>query len=68
MIPNRWAVPAILVAVLTVPVAGKAAELEVGQKAPEFEVPDQTGKVHKLSDYKGKRVVLAFYPAANTAG
>jgi hypothetical protein len=45
-----------------------AAELEVGQKAPAFEAPDQSGKVHKLSDYQGKRVVLAFYPAAGTAG
>ena len=64
----RWAVPAILIAVAVSPVSARAAELEVGQKAPEFEVPDQTGKIHKLSDYKGKRVVLAFYPAASTAG
>ena len=65
MIAIRWAVCALLV---ILPWTARAAELEVGQKAPEFEVPDQSGKIHKLSDYKGKRVVLAFYPAANTAG
>ena len=68
MISLRWAVPAILCALIVSPTAVRAAELEVGQKAPEFEVPDQAGKVHKLSDYKGKRVILAFYPAASTAG
>lgn len=54
--------------VLALPASGAAAEIEVGQKAPEFEVSDHTGKVHKLADYRGKRVVLAFYPAAGTAG
>ena len=46
----------------------RAADVEVGQPAPEFSLPDQTGKVHKLADYRGKTVVLAFYPKASTAG
>ncbi len=37
-------------------------------QAPSFELPDQTGKVHKLSDYKGKWVVLYFYPKDMTPG
>jgi peroxiredoxin Q/BCP len=41
---------------------------EVGQKAPTFELKDQTGKTHKLSDYKGKWVVLYFYPKDETPG
>ena len=42
--------------------------LETGMKAPDFELPDQNGKVHKLSDYKGMKVILYFYPKDNTPG
>ena len=42
--------------------------LEVGTKAPDFELQDQNGDLHKLSDYLGKKVVLYFYPKDNTAG
>lgn len=42
--------------------------LEVGVKAPDFELPDQNGKIHRLSDYTGKKVILYFYPKDNTAG
>ena len=42
--------------------------LEVGTKAPDFELPDQNGKMHKLSDYAGKKVILYFYPKDNTPG
>lgn len=42
--------------------------LEVGVKAPEFELEDQNGKLHKLEDYRGKKVVLYFYPKDNTPG
>jgi thioredoxin-dependent peroxiredoxin len=40
----------------------------VGAAAPEFKLQDQTGKWHALSDYKGKWVVLYFYPKDNTPG
>ena len=42
--------------------------LEIGTKAPEFELQDQNGDLHKLSDYLGKKVVLYFYPKDNTQG
>jgi peroxiredoxin Q/BCP len=40
----------------------------VGAAAPNFKLQDQTGKWHALSDYKGKWVVLYFYPKDNTPG
>lgn len=42
--------------------------LEVGKKAPAFNLPDQDGKNHKLSDYAGKWVLVYFYPKDNTPG
>lgn len=42
--------------------------LEVGQTAPSFELPDQTGTTRSLSEFEGQRVVLYFYPKANTPG
>ena len=42
--------------------------LELGTKAPAFELPDQNGEMHRLSDYLGKKVILYFYPKDNTAG
>ena len=46
----------------------EARMLEVGAKAPDFTVQDHTGKTQKLSDYRGKSVVLWFYPKADTPG
>ena len=43
-------------------------ELNVGDKAPEFSLPGSDGKTHKLSDYAGKTVVLAWFPKAFTGG
>ena len=42
--------------------------LEIGTKAPEFTLPDQNGEIHSLSDYKGKKVILYFYPKDMTGG
>ena len=42
--------------------------LEIGTKAPAFELPDQNGHIHTLEEYKGKKVILYFYPKDNTAG
>lgn len=42
--------------------------LKEGTKAPEFSLPDQNGEMHSLSDYKGQRVILYFYPKDNTSG
>lgn len=43
-------------------------KLKVGQFALDFELPDQDGKIHKLSDYRGQWVLLYFYPKDNTTG
>lgn len=42
--------------------------LRVGQKAPDFKLKDQTGLEHTLSDYKGKAVLVYFYPKDSTPG
>ena len=42
--------------------------LILGDKAPNFEALDQNGNTIKLSDYKGKKLVLFFYPKASTPG
>lgn len=44
------------------------AELTVGDKAPEFSLPDQNGTVNSLRQYKGKQIVLYFYPKDDTPG
>ncbi len=44
------------------------AELKIGDKAPAFDALDGSGKRHKLSDLKGKTVLLYFYPKDNTPG
>ena len=43
-------------------------ELNVGDKAPAFSLPDQDGKFHALKDYAGKVVLLYFYPKDDTPG
>jgi peroxiredoxin len=45
-----------------------SATLKVGDPAPDFSLPGSDGKTHKLSDYKGKTVVLAWFPKAFTGG
>lgn len=42
--------------------------LEIGTKAPEFTLPDQNGEMKSLADFRGKKVVLYFYPKDMTAG
>lgn len=42
--------------------------LKVGDKAPDFSVPDQDGNLVSLKDYKGKNVILYFYPKDDTPG
>jgi peroxiredoxin Q/BCP len=42
--------------------------IKEGQPAPDFELPDQSGTPVRLSSFRGRRVVLYFYPKANTPG
>ena len=42
--------------------------LETGIKAPDFTLPDQNGEMRSLSDYRGKKVILYFYPKDMTSG
>ena len=45
-----------------------AAELKVGDSAPDFALAGTDGKTYRLSDLKGKTVVLAWFPKAFTSG
>ncbi len=42
--------------------------VEIGKKAPDFALEDEAGNVVKLSEFKGKRVVVFFFPKAMTPG
>lgn len=42
--------------------------LKIGDKAPELNIKDQDGIIHSLADYKGKKIVLYFYPKDATPG
>ena len=44
------------------------ATLEIGQQAPDFSAKNQHGDTVRLSDFKGKKVILYFYPKDNTPG
>ena len=45
-----------------------AVSLEAGSPAPDFSLPGKDGKAHSLSDYRGQKVIVYFYPAASTPG
>ena len=46
----------------------ETARLAPGDRAPAFSLPDAGGKTVKLSDFKGRKVIVYFYPAASTPG
>jgi hypothetical protein len=50
------------------PLSPEPVQLKVGDMAPAFALQGSDGKVHRLSDYKGKTVVLAWFPKAFTGG
>lgn len=59
----------VIFAALFVARAARAGDLpEVGSPAPDFALPDQHGKSHALQDYRGKYLVLYFYPKDDTPG
>ena len=66
---RRAATAGFLAVLLSATLAVAASPLTVGDKAPDFSLPDQNGKPVKLSDFAGKKnVVLAFYVLAFTGG
>lgn len=65
---KMWLVPALCLALVSGTAAQAPVNLKVGDTAPEFSLPGTDGKTHKLSDYRGKTVIVAWYPAAGTPG
>jgi peroxiredoxin Q/BCP len=45
-----------------------STQIKVGDQAPDFSIPDQNGKMIQLSNFKGKPIVLYFYPKDETPG
>jgi peroxiredoxin Q/BCP len=58
----------LLAAGLAVLSLGAQAAPEVGDPAPDFTLPGSDGAMHSLSDYRGRYVVIAFFPKAFTGG
>lgn len=48
--------------------ADTTRELQVGDEAPDFALKSETGETVRLSDFRGRRVVLYFYPKDDTSG
>ena len=67
----RWLITLVVLAVMVVLVGNAQAQaqgLMPGDAAPAFELPGSDGKTHRLADYAGKTVVLAWFPKAFTGG
>ena len=65
----RWRITLVVLAVTVMLVGNVQAQgLMPGDAAPAFELPGSDGKTHRLADYAGKTVVLAWFPKAFTGG
>ena len=67
-VTKKSATPTKAKATKAAPPGPSTKQLKVGQKAPAFALPNQDGKIMRLSDFKGKKVVLYFYPKDDTPG
>jgi len=47
---------------------GNSSPISIGDFAPDFSMPDENGQIHTLSEYRGQRVVVYFYPKDDTPG
>lgn len=47
---------------------GKSMPVSIGDTAPDFSLPDENGQIHALSQYRGQKVVVYFYPKDDTPG
>ncbi len=68
---TRYIALAVMMGILVFMVSAcvkKEDMLGIGSKAPDFELPDQDGNLHKLSSYLGKKILIYFYPKDNTPG
>lgn len=60
--------PALMLALALIATAGIAGEATVGNMAPDFELAASDGQTHRLADWRGRTVVLAWFPKAFTEG
>jgi len=58
----------LFVGMVMASVAAPVSALEVGDQAPDFNLPGSDGEMHRLSDYRGQAVVVAWFPKAYTSG
>ena len=63
-----WIVPFIIVFAYIKNVSSKKIILSLGDAAPLFSVKDQDGQIHNLLDYKGRKIIVYFFPMADTPG
>jgi len=66
--PNARFLSRILVLGFALWATFNATALEVGDPAPEFSLTGSDGRQHRLSDYRGRHVVIAWFPKAFTGG
>ena len=64
----KYAISLLILFTLAISPLGYGSDVVVGAAAPEFELPDQTGQLHSLEDYRDRWVVLYFYPKDETPG
>ena len=64
----RTVTAAWLATLAALPGLACAAPLAIGEPAPEFALEGSDGKLHRLSDYRGRTVVVAWFPKAFTGG
>ena len=66
---NLWTLTKTMRQMVQQTVTGnKGHVLDEGTPAPDFDIPDESGQRHSLKQYRGKKVILWFFPRASTPG